>query len=216
MERCAKALHLRTGDRSADDAITSWLERHQIETVTCRDPFEACAHALKAPDDRPDLIWIGADWLAPDESAVIEYLREVWPAAAIVLHGQDPAIRAEPETERGAQRIRGAAALRRLLADDPAFVLRKLRPTPRLMNADGRGAAPEFVRRAVSTRSRLRDGGSAPIAGPKSLLTETLGGNAAAGLAQLASDSAVATTPPLSQAVLTQEELAALLEDDER
>lgn len=85
------ALHVRTGEPSTADAVDAWFRAHAIEPLGCVDAYEACVHLLMNAAHVPDLVFVGADWLAPDEQIIIRYARETWPAVGIVVYGGPPA-----------------------------------------------------------------------------------------------------------------------------
>ena len=216
LERCQKAVHLRTGDRGTDGAISTWLERHGIEIVTCADAFEACAVALRQHEPPPDLALIGADWLAPGERAIIDYFRESWPGVVIVVHGSTTAtssLPAQPLTRV----CRSAGEVQELLADSPDALLNRLRCAPRAqapIDNDQRGQPKEAA--ADERRAGMKE---APLPQPTIPTGERPEPPVELTPSTAPRDSAATTTgkpAPPSRSVLTEEELAALLEDDER
>jgi len=211
MERCRKAIHLRTGDRATDEAITSWLERHGVESVGCADPFEACCLALRQPELAPDLILIGVDWLAPDELGVHEYLHQTWPAAAVVLYSSGPAgaiLAGGPATIVH----RSAESLQRMLAGPPEALLTALRDAARPA-ADSAAWRPQPTLPPDTASSA----GDPADAAPGAAVACGAGAPAAA-VPRPAPDgeqTQAAPRTPLAQTILTREELAALLADDD-
>ena len=216
MERCAKALHLRTGDRSTDNAIAQWLERHHVECSSCRDPFEACIHALIKPEARPDLILIGTDWLAPDENSVIGRLRETWPAVPLVLYGHHDAAPSAFEPDRGQRRIEGAAALRGFLAEDPSAVVAQLQAAPREQRWDGPIGLAESKLPPTSAPTLPDEWVTRSASISKSASTEVLGAELFASIPVEPATAPRRDASVASHAILTPEELTALLEDDEK
>jgi hypothetical protein len=206
LQRCQKAIHLRTGDRATDGAISAWLERHGVEIVACADAFEACVFALTHSAATPDLALVGADWLAPDEHAIIGYLRETWPGVTTVVYGGAPAVAGFEAGPLTLVRC-SAAAVRRMLAGAPSALLeesvRALRAQvspddgwrPRPQAPPPAGTAP--ARPAVRTQD-----------------THVPGDRPAARVTGQGSEMPGGPRPATRQTILTQEELAALLEDD--
>ena len=215
LEHCKRAIHLRTGDRGTDGAISAWLERHGVEVVACADAFEACTFALTHSAATPDLVLVGADWLAPDELAIIGYFRETWPGVTTVVYGSAPAT-AGFEATRPTLVQRSATAVRRMLADAPGALLEESlkalraqaplddgwRPQPKLppsAEPQAPAAGTALPRPAIQTRD-----------------TEALGSEFTPRLTGQDSETASGPPPPAPQTILTREELAALLEDDEK
>lgn len=207
-----KAIHLRTGDRGTDGAISAWLERHGIEVIACADAFEACTFALTHSAATPELALIGADWLAPDELAISGYFRETWPAVTIVIYGSAAAT-ASIEDGSLTHVLRSPAAVRRMLAAAPDALLGESRGalrTPATLDdwrtrfdvpgletsaADAEVLLPQPV---VRTRDREA---------PDVDLAPHVSGQPP----ETAAGSPVPASPP----ILTREELAALLDDEE-
>lgn len=213
MERSLSAIHLRTADRGTDGAIAAWLRDHGVGVVSCADPFEACVAALTQSTPTPDLAFVGVDWLAHDETAIVGYLRQTWPELTIVLYGSGPALAGFQGSPLSVT-CRTSAALRRMLEESPAQFLaesqaaRRSRATPRdawrpppalAAPDDAPIDAPDPVAPHPTIRTRDADLLAAELA-PR------FGGPRAT----------PPTDPPTSSAheILTPEELAALLEDD--
>jgi hypothetical protein len=204
---------LRTGDQGIDGAISTWLERHDVEVVGCADPFEACAFALTQRGSAPDLAFIGVDWLAPEELAIVDYLREIWPElSAVVYGGAQATARLEPNAP--ALVCRSAEGLRRMLADSPDALLSQPRAAaPQSPPDDGwrpHPAAPAPDVQRVSPKDM-------PVS-RRTIQThdaEMLAAELARRAAPQDSDATVGKRPPSAHEILTREELAALLADDE-
>ena len=213
MERCQKAIHLRTGDRGTDGAISAWLERHGIEVVACADAFEACTFTLTHSATVPELAFVGADWLAPDELAIVSYLRETWPGVTIVIYGSAPAT-AGFEASALTHVCRSAFAVRRMLAAVPGAMveesLRALRAQPSL--DDGWRPQPETPRAEEHSAAAEMP---APRPALRTRDTEAMDADIAPHVNKQHRELAAGQRPPASQTILTKEELAALLEDDE-
>ncbi|MBU0641000.1 MAG: hypothetical protein KKB50_19225 [Planctomycetes bacterium] len=121
------AIHLRTGDPGAAAIIDQWLERHGVVVIGCTDAFHACSHMVRNGTEAPLLAFVGTDWLAPDDRAIIRYLHERWPGVGIVLYG---AVEAGVSWANGARLIvcRTRAALRDLVAKTPQQLLERSAP----------------------------------------------------------------------------------------
>jgi hypothetical protein len=213
LERSQKAIHLRTGDRATDGAVSAWLERHGVEVIPCADAFEACTVALSHSPVVPELAFVGADWLAPDEIAIVSYFRETWPGITIVIYGSASAT-AGFEATALTHVCRSAAAVRRMLAAPPVALLEEShralrtqpsrdddwRPRPDAPRANGHTAAGETL--VSRSTSQTRDGAAieADLTSPAGVPLET----------------GAQRRPPVSQTILTKEELAALLNDEEK
>jgi hypothetical protein len=193
VQRCKRVIHLCTGDRAIDGAIAGWLDRHGVDVVACADPYEACAFALTQPDPMPDLAFIGADWLAPDETAIIHYFRQVWPGLALVIYGSTPATSAFQDSMLTFV-CRSASALRRVLEDHPDHLLERFPDAsrPRAAHDGGLRQSTGFAGNPVGEEQTPSTLPAPPGLGPDSLAVE------------LNSPSEI----------LTPEELAALLDDD--
>jgi hypothetical protein len=89
-------LHIRTGSRASVQLVDRWLERQQVEVLACADAFDACVAVLRKDAPPIGLALLGADWLDPEDFALIRLLHEHVPGLAIVLYGyaglpQEPA-----------------------------------------------------------------------------------------------------------------------------
>ena len=119
------AIHIRTGQRAAGEALDAWLAQHDVDVVAVADAYDACIYLLRHYDRVPDLVLIGTDWLAPDEYNIVSYVRQTWPPVGLVLYGNtggNAVVELLPMT-----RMCGTEAdLRRLLDASPADVLRDL------------------------------------------------------------------------------------------
>lgn len=85
-----KAIHIRTGQRARADMVDEWLTDHDVEIVALADVYEACVYLLKHYDQVPDLALVGADWLSASEFAIVRYIRETWPPVGVVVYGGSP------------------------------------------------------------------------------------------------------------------------------
>jgi hypothetical protein len=214
LESCKRAIHLCTGDRGTDRAISSWLERHRVEVVGCTDPYEACAFALTHPKPAPDLAVIGADWLAPDELAIVNYFRETWPRVATVVYGS-PQVTAGLQATPLTLVCRSGGAIQRLLAGSPDALLDKpLGPTrPQPLSDDGWRPQPEAPPQDVRHVSARE----APLQ-PPTIQThdaELLAAELTPRLSRT-DEGELGKPASASHNILTAEELAALLEDDKQ
>ena len=117
-----RAVHLRTGDRSTDTAIASWLEQSSVEVTKCTDAFHACERLVRKPELQPDLAFIGLDWLPGEETRIIEYIRDVWPNVVTVIYGTTTAATTLIESPRTVL-VRSVNQMRRMLADAPESLL---------------------------------------------------------------------------------------------
>ena len=119
------AVHLHTGQPAAANALDAWLARHGVERIAFDDVYASCVHLLTRYDHVPDLALVGADWLQEDEFGIVRYLRETWPRVGIVVYGRaetSPALHAAPLVCTCPTQ----AALDRLLAETPAQLLQRL------------------------------------------------------------------------------------------
>lgn len=180
-----RAIHVRTGQRAAVEAVDAWLAGHGVDVVGLPDVYAACVHILQHYADVPDLVLLGADWLAEDEFALLTYVRQTWPRAGVIVYGS-PAGTPLLDILPLMRTCRTEAALRALLAEPPAAVLDALfeqaaalaAPLP----APEAPAAPAPARPDVRAEgARRAEPGPAP---PRALLSPAelaalLGGQAA-------------------------------------
>ena len=87
MSLVRSALHLRTGETTAAEAISSWLRQYRVGGTDFSDAFEACVYLLEQSEQAPDLAFVGTDWLTPDEFPIIRYIHETWPGAGVIVYG---------------------------------------------------------------------------------------------------------------------------------
>lgn len=87
MDRVSRAIHIRTGSREAADAIDAWLNRHDVATLSLTNVYDACVYLLRKYDMIADLAFVGTDWLAAEDFAILDYLRQTWPRVGIVVYG---------------------------------------------------------------------------------------------------------------------------------
>jgi len=224
-----RAVHIRTGQPAAAEAIDAWLSDHDVEVLACADVYEACVHLLREYHNVPEMVVIGTDWLAPDELAIVRYARETWPRAAIVVYGAgaSPAPEASPLTIA----CGSDAALRTVLADSPAQLLERLClrtvtvPADDLLPTRAATPTPEYgpvfpplrpTPAGAPTVTRSPDGSRTRVSAP---------GCAPPDCDRRASRGrgALATRPPLTlsstdaaRSILTAEELSALLDTPSR
>lgn len=151
MTRSGPTLHIRTGDPGLADAIDAWLRASAVEPVICVDAYEACVHLLKRAEDVPELVFVGVDWLAPDEQEVIRYVRDTWPAVGMVVYGAPlaPGVADTPLIRVCAAR----SDLLPLLAAPPA----------ELVDRFAREGAPTAIGAPPSVRLPLPSGDAVPL-----------------------------------------------------
>jgi hypothetical protein len=214
LQSCQKAIHVRTGDRGTDGAVSAWLERHGVEVVACVDAFEACTLALTQGKPEPDLAFIGADWLAPDETALIGYLRETWPQLTTVIYGSAQAT-ARFEARPPTLVCRSAEGLRRMLASPPDALRNKSRAAAQSQRPLDNGWRPQPKASAPAVQGRTPRGTPLPHSTIQTRDAEMLAAELARRGPQPDAHETVDARPPASHEILTREELAALLADDE-
>lgn len=121
-----RALHLRSGESGASERIDAWLGDYGLDVVHCAHAYEACVFVLKQGERVPDLVIVGTDWLASDELPILEYFRETWPGAAILVYGSRSA-EIEPETPSMSACCPTLEALDDVLSETPAEFVRQMR-----------------------------------------------------------------------------------------
>lgn len=201
-----RAIHLRTADRGADDAIAAWLHRHDVEVVDCADAFDACVAALTSPHEAPDLALAGVDWISPNESAVLGYLRETWPGIIIVIHGASAATAGYPSSPLTLV-CRTGDALREVLASPPGALRARLTETRRFVETcdkEWRAPPPRF---SIPELRPTKE----PQA-PDNPATKDSSDERAKPVERRV-EPPMPASPPARVTSLTAEELAALLED---
>lgn len=120
------AVHLCTGDESAVDRINAWLEEHGVGVTRCADAYEACVLALKSAAQCPALTFVGTDWLAPDDAVILNYLRETWPGTGMILYGNGAEGRVGDSSALTLS-CRARGELQRILESSPERLLTRLR-----------------------------------------------------------------------------------------
>ena len=80
------AIHIRTGEVGLNRSVEAWLARHNVPAQNFSDAYEACVYLIGHAPAVPDFAFIGADWLTPEEWPIVRFLREVWPALAIIVY----------------------------------------------------------------------------------------------------------------------------------
>jgi hypothetical protein len=117
-----RAIHIRAGEARAGQAVDNWLEHHGVERVCRADVLDACVSILKDSAHVPDLAFVGVDRLTADDLAIIKYLRETWPAVAIVLYGEHAGL--DPYTQATRTLVCASrAALDGILTENPDRLL---------------------------------------------------------------------------------------------
>ena len=201
MSLVRSALHLRTGETTAAEAISSWLRHYRVGGTDFSDAFEACVYLLEQSEQTPDLAFVGTDWLTPDEFPIIRYIHETWPGVGVIVYGDGGEL---PPQESGALlwRCRSVDALRQLLAESPSVLLQRLRqrngddvaPLPKSEPEASVGPLPQPApeQSCKQAPTRIPDRACGPRRYPRADERNSLA----------------------SRSVLTAEELAALLHDE--
>lgn len=205
MTECRQVVHLRSGEPGTADAISGWLRRHGATVVELPDAFEACVFALTHSATTPDLAFVGADRLGDDEWAIVGYLRQTWPGLVTVIYADRPIA---PPIAPGPRTllIRPTEALRRMLAEPPSALLCRVeQPAPTVPPPPDDWPATMQPEAPAASASAARPTTVAQSVGPERPLR------------QAQPPRPGMTDPAYRQIILTREELAALLdEDDER
>lgn len=143
MDHVGVAMHLRTSQDADAQSVERWLSQHQLHSHTCRDAFELCTRALRQPEQIPDLVLIGLDWLAPEDAAVCSHVADTWPAAVIIgyTHG-----------ERVPEHLSAPAAVRCF----PLPQLLRLKPADLLRHTTREAATDNTPRRPTGPRPSAR------------------------------------------------------------
>lgn len=64
-----------------------WLRGGDFRVHRCEDVYSACVYLVTHPDSPPDLVVVGANWLTPDELAIMDYVEQTWPSAPLMVYG---------------------------------------------------------------------------------------------------------------------------------
>jgi hypothetical protein len=205
-----RAIHIRAGRAGAGQAVNSWLDQHGVERVCCADVLDACAFILRNSPHMPDLAFVGVDRLTADDLTIVEYLRETWPAIAIVLYGEhaelDPHARATRTVVCPSR-----AALDETLAAPPDYLLANFWRISSPTGEADTEADHGFIERSERPAATPQTSDDSEPADAKGLaaVSEPLGA--------FRSDDASRPHPsppgPAPRSTLTPEELAVLLED---
>lgn len=86
------AIHVQTGDAVWAERIDAWLAQHGFAVERFSDAYAACARLVQSPAKVAALVLVGCDWLAPEAHALVERVRETWPACAIVAYARDSSL----------------------------------------------------------------------------------------------------------------------------
>lgn len=187
----AAAFHVRTGERSADHAISVWLDHHGYVVMRCADAFEATARLLTRPDIVPEIAFIGTTWLEVDDFALFGYVRSTWPSVGIVAFGDERAA----IVSRNLPRVIVCPTpeeLARLLNDDPLRLQGRF-ATVRIFDSPTDHPEPDT-----------------PAAELQPIATDRLNGDPPTSV----QSHGIPDVPrPDESGILTREELAALLDD---
>jgi len=155
------------------------------------------------------LAFVGTDRLTADDLAIIQYLRETWPAIAIVLYGEHPEL--DPHIRATRTLVcPSRAALDEILAAPPDRLLAQFWPLPSPVEPDTE-ADDGFIGRSVpptATPQASDDSDQADAEEPAAMSEplEAPRGDDASGSHHL-------PLSPAPRSTLTPEELAILLED---
>jgi len=186
------AIHVRTGPAALTAEVDQWLTRHGVANRAFDDAYAACAHLLLHFDQVPDLALVAVDALRPDELELVGFIRQTWPRAGIIVYGELAGAGLADGLSR-TMSCRSPAALQRLLAESPSDVLRRL------------SAGDPPAEQGVLPRPVPAGGARGPTADvPMPGLPRAADGTAA---------RAAGGENPDPRAVLTAEELAALLDE---
>jgi hypothetical protein len=106
--------------------VDDWLRAHAVHRIAFDDVYDACLHLLREPQPVPLLVFIGSDWLMPEELVIAQYARQVWSSTPCLVYGSEPRFALHP-SPFGEQVFRSRAALRELLQGPPEHVADQLR-----------------------------------------------------------------------------------------
>lgn len=141
MPAVRQVLHIRTGERAAAETLDGWLASHGCAITACGDVYEACVRLVRHTGEPPELVLLGADWLSPDEFAILRYLRETWPRAGVLVYTRGRTLPpldflplvATCRTDEQWRRVLDAlpeTVLARLFADEAVLAQRTAAPAP--------------------------------------------------------------------------------------
>jgi len=200
-----RALHLRTSSNRADQLVERWLRQHGVEVLRCADAWQACLSALQRRGEPVELAFVGLEWLAADELAVLHHVREAWPRVGLVIVAcaGESLLMPPPRTIV----CRGLQALRRLLSGGPDQLLQRF---ARFERVERRPLTPAMPASAAPPARSLE------TELPREIVAPDAGSPAAAP----GHDGEPPAPPTDNQrragpVGLTPEEVAALLQDDQ-
>lgn len=204
-----RVVHVHTGEHALADAIDRWLEQNGIEPVSCADAFEACSYLVQHASSPPVLTFVGLDWLDHDDAEILRYLHDTWADSVIVAYGCGRSI---VNCGEAAQTVfcPSREALNELISQPPDELVRRLgapsRAEPPGAESAVRPAPPVSEERGAASGAVL--GGCTSAASetttPPTANPRTRPGEAASG--------SLRDRSRIPRAVLTREELTALLE----
>lgn len=180
VEPSVQVIHLRTGQQVSAHAIDQWLARHGAEVLSFDDVYAACVHLLQHYADVPDLAFVGGDWLDAADAKIVRYIRQTWPQTAIILystHVPPPPVEQLPRMRICAS----GGALTTLLTQSPTMLAERIaqgpepgeavvvRLTPPRAVPDEPRAAPVPSKNGTSKtehHDEIRHSGASPLATP--------------------------------------------------
>lgn len=235
------AIHICVGDRTAEDAVNDWLQAGGATVVELGDAYAATAWLIRHRDQPPGICVVGAHWLRSDELVLLTYIRRTWPRTPLVVYGLPPGERL-PDDAGHAIVCRSPAELQALLSEPLDSLLTTAgsrdeeqdddEDEPSLLRSgNGRAreapAARDSARPQGETRSTAKGAAATPREALEALVADEPRDGAGVYAARPVSVATSASPPPrelvsasaaqreIDDPILTREELAALLGEDE-
>ncbi len=236
------AIHICVGDRTAEDAVNDWLQEGGATVVDLGDAYAATTYLIRHRDQPPCICAVGAHWLRTDEMVLLTYIRRTWPRTPLVVYGLPPGERL-PDDAGHAIVCRSPAELQSLLSEPLESLLGSAgsrdeeqeddEDEPTLMRS-GNGRAPreapaarDSARPQGEARSTAQGAAATPREALEALVADEPRDSAGVYAARPVSVATSASPSPrewvsasaaqreIDDPILTREELAALLGEDE-
>jgi hypothetical protein len=196
------AIHICVGDRVAENAVNEWLHSGGARVAELGDVYSAGAHLIRHRDDPPAVCVVGANWLRPDELIILAYIRRTWPRTPLVVYGL-PVGEQLPRDAGRAVVCRSPVELQALLSE----------PLESLLSA---APARDELEDEEEPETPRRNGERRPVAGePADVTGVYVARSVAASAPPRELVAAAATQCEIDDPLLTREELAALLGEDD-
>lgn len=209
-----RVVHLCTGDLAWQNCLDRWLDAAGVVVSRFENAYSLCAHMLQNRNQAPDAVALGVDWLNCYELQIVKYVRQSWPRAVIIVYGTPQAPVDHATLDRlivCSSRAQLDALLKRRMQDVLAgFQARAPRAVVGV--SDGRITRPDD-RSGILEGSGRRNVAPVPAAADSSASEQedTTEQRSDAPVADASENGPIGVIG--DRAILTRDELAALLEE---